>query len=178
MTPMTETTSDRAFPEIRLETATAESTHALGRRLAQVTRAGDLIILTGSLGAGKTVLAQGIGQGLGVTGPIISPTFVLVRIHPSAGSGPGLVHVDAYRLTSRDEVDDLDLDSLMVGNVAVVEWGSGVADHLAEDRLEITLDRSADPLDETRVITIVPVGERWAGVDWSKTLGQEEQEWA
>ena len=113
----------------------------LGRRLAALLRAGDLVILAGPLGAGKTTLVQGIGAGLGVRGPVTSPTFVIARVHPVvAGPGPALVHADAYRLGSIGEVDDLDLDTDAASAVTVVEWGSGLAEGLAEDRLEISIE--------------------------------------
>src|SRR6202040_4428828 len=114
---------------------------ALGHRLAALLRAGDLVVLTGPLGAGKTTLVQGIGEGLGVRGPVTSPTFVIARVHPVlAGPGPSLVHADAYRLGSVGEVDDLDLDADVASAVTVVEWGQGLAEGLAEDRLEISIE--------------------------------------
>ncbi len=119
----------------------AEATRAFGRALAAVLRAGDLVILTGDLGAGKTTLTQGIGAGLGVRGQVASPTFIVAREHPSVVGGPALVHVDAYRLGSLDEVDALDLDSSLDESVTVVEWGSGLVEALAGDRLEIVLER-------------------------------------
>ena len=117
----------------------AEQMRALGRRLASLLRPGDLVVLTGPLGAGKTTLAQGIGQGLGVRGPVTSPTFVIARVHPSAGGGPALVHADAYRLGSRAEVDDLDLDADLERSVTVVEWGEGLVEDLADSHLEIRI---------------------------------------
>jgi tRNA threonylcarbamoyladenosine biosynthesis protein TsaE len=120
---------------------TAEDTYALGVRLAALLRGGDLIVLSGPLGAGKTVLVQGIGAGLEVGGPIVSPTFVIARVH----RGPlPLVHVDAYRLSSLAEVDDLDLDVDAADAVTVVEWGAGLVEQLAESRLEVVLAREAD----------------------------------
>jgi tRNA threonylcarbamoyladenosine biosynthesis protein TsaE len=112
---------------------------ALGRRLAGLLRAGDLLVLSGELGAGKTTLVQGIGAGLRVRGPVTSPTFVIARVHPSLAGGPDLVHADAYRLASPAEVDDLDLDASLDTSVTVVEWGGGLADGLAADRLEVTI---------------------------------------
>ena len=112
---------------------------ALGRAgWRGVLAAGDLVVLTGGLGAGKTTLTQGIGEGLGVRGPITSPTFVIARVHPSLVGGPDLVHVDAYRLGGVAELDDLDLDASLDEAVTVVEWGHGLAEGLAEDHLEVT----------------------------------------
>jgi tRNA threonylcarbamoyladenosine biosynthesis protein TsaE len=125
-----------------------------------VLRAGDLVVLNGPLGAGKTVLTQGIGAGMGVAGRIVSPTFVIARVHqPSNGAGVPLVHVDAYRLRSLSEVDDLDLDVAMAGSVVVVEWGGGLVERLADEHLEVRLERLADS--EQRVITLVPHGGGW-----------------
>jgi tRNA threonylcarbamoyladenosine biosynthesis protein TsaE len=145
----------------------------LGVALAGLLRGGDVIIATGDLGAGKTTLTQGIGQGLGASGPIISPTFVLSRIHHSVDGRPDLVHVDAYRLSGPDELDDLDLDETLDRSVTVVEWGENVAEGLSADRLEITVLRSADPEDETRTVLITAVGARWAGVDLDRLAGLE-----
>lgn len=119
--------------------ATGEEMRALGRRLAGLLRAGDLVVLAGPLGAGKTTLVQGIGEGMGVRGPVTSPTFVIARVHPSLTGGPALVHADAYRLASPAEVDDLDLDASMETAVTVVEWGGGLVEGLAGDRLEVTI---------------------------------------
>ena len=115
--------------------ADPERTHAFGVALARLLRAGDLVVLTGDLGAGKTTLTQGIGAGLGVRGPVTSPTFVIARVHPSLVGGPALVHVDAYRLGSTLELDDLDLDTSLVDAVTVIEWGAGLVEQLSEDRL-------------------------------------------
>jgi tRNA threonylcarbamoyladenosine biosynthesis protein TsaE len=124
---------------------TAEAMRTLGRRLAAQLRAGDLVILGGPLGAGKTTLVQGIADGLGVRGPITSPTFVIARVHPALGGGPDLVHADAYRLASPAEVDDLDLDTTLDRSVTVVEWGGGLAEGLASDRLEVTIEPADAP---------------------------------
>ena len=140
--------------------ADPERTHALGVSLAKLLRAGDLVVLTGDLGAGKTTLTQGIGDGLGVRGPVTSPTFVIARVHPSLVGGPALVHVDAYRLGSTLELDDLDLDTSLADAVTVIEWGAGLVEQLSDDRLEITL--VADPDTESRVVTLTGVGRRWA----------------
>ncbi|HEY2441753.1 MAG TPA: tRNA (adenosine(37)-N6)-threonylcarbamoyltransferase complex ATPase subunit type 1 TsaE [Streptosporangiaceae bacterium] len=132
---------------------------ALGRRLAAELSAGDLMLLTGPLGAGKTTLVQGVGEALKVRGRVTSPTFVIARVHPSLAAGPALVHVDAYRLGGLAEVDDLDLD--LDGSVTVVEWGAGLAEELSADRLEITIGLSGE--DDVRTVRIRGVGARWAG---------------
>ena len=139
--------------------ADPERTHAFGVALARLLRAGDLVVLTGDLGAGKTTLTQGIGAGLGVRGPVTSPTFVIARVHPSLVGGPALVHVDAYRLGSTLELDDLDLDTSLADAVTVIEWGAGLVEQLSEDRLEVTLVADADT--ETRSVTLTGVGQRW-----------------
>ena len=131
---------------------------ALGRRLAAMLRPGDLVVLNGALGTGKTTLVQGIGAGLGVRGPITSPTFVIARVHPSLTGGPALVHADAYRLASPAEVDDLDLDETLDSSVTVVEWGGGLAEGLATDRLEVTIT----PAGQGREVRITGYGERWS----------------
>lgn len=147
---------------------TPEDTRAVGRRLGAVLRAADLVILTGDLGAGKTTFTQGLGDGLGVRGPVTSPTFVIARVHPSLVDGPALVHVDAYRLGDSAELDDLDLDTDLDEAVTVVEWGSGLAESLADDRLELTLERAAD---DVRTLTITPVGLRWLDADLAGAVG-------
>jgi tRNA threonylcarbamoyladenosine biosynthesis protein TsaE len=148
----------RVPAELRI--ATDVAMRDLGRELAGRLRAGDLVILTGPLGAGKTTLVQGIGEGLGVRGPVTSPTFVIARVHPAlAGSGPPLVHADAYRLGSVGEVDDLDLDADAAGAVTVVEWGQGLAEGLAEDRLEISIQ--PDPDSDVRTVRLNGYGARW-----------------
>lgn len=136
----------------------------LGRALAQQLRPGDMVILDGPLGAGKTTLTQGIGEGLGIRGPVTSPTFVVSRVHPSLTGGPALVHVDAYRLNSLAEVDDLDLDSHIPTSVTVVEWGAGRVDALAEDPLIIRIESIADS--DTRKVEFEG-GPRWSGIDWT-----------
>ncbi len=150
--------------------ASPDVTRRLGVALAAILRRGDLVVLTGDLGAGKTTLTQGIGDGLDVRGPITSPTFVIARTHPSLGTGPALVHVDAYRLGGALELDDLDLDSSLEESVAVVEWGRGLAEVLSQDRLEIVLQDAgpsswSDPEQESvavqRTATITAVGRRW-----------------
>ncbi|UTT68477.1 tRNA (adenosine(37)-N6)-threonylcarbamoyltransferase complex ATPase subunit type 1 TsaE [Arthrobacter sp. DNA4] len=165
---------------------TAEQTHAFGARLAEVLQAGDLLVLSGELGAGKTTFTQGLGEGLGVRPGIISPTFVLVRIHPNLPDGPrpggpDLVHVDAYRLGSAAEIDDIDLENTMDSSVTVVEWGHERVEHLSDSRLEIDLHRAiglgsaaagtsasldfdAEDTDEPRTIVMRGYGPRWAAV--------------
>ena len=143
--------------------ATDEDTRSFGAALARDLRAGDLVILTGGLGAGKTTLTQGLAEGLGVRGPITSPTFVIARVHPSLVEGPALVHVDAYRLGGFAELDDLDLDAALEESVTIVEWGHGLAEDLSDDRLEIVLE--ADPETERRTVVVTGHGDRWkAGV--------------
>jgi len=140
--------------------STVDDTRAFGRRLAGVLRAGDLVLLAGPLGAGKTALAQGIGAGLRVTGNVTSPTFVIARVH--RGPVP-MVHADAYRLGDRPdprmEIDDLDLDASAEESVTVVEWGEGLVEHLNDEHLQIRIDRLDD---DTRVVDLVPHGGDWA----------------
>jgi len=145
---------------------TAEDTRAWGERLGAVLQAGDLVVLTGDLGAGKTTLTQGIAEGLGVRGPVTSPTFVIARVHPSLVGGPALVHVDAYRLGGLAELDDLDLDTSLEDSVTIVEWGHGLAEGLSEDRLEITLRG-----DDERLATLSAWGPRWDGEQARAELG-------
>jgi tRNA threonylcarbamoyladenosine biosynthesis protein TsaE len=133
--------ADRPAPGVdkQVVVATADQMRALGGRLAVLLQAGDLVVLSGPLGAGKTTLAQGIGAGLGVRGRVTSPTFVIARLHPSLGTGPDLVHADAYRLGSRAEVDDLDLDADLATSVTVVEWGEGLVEDLAPSFLSVDI---------------------------------------
>jgi tRNA threonylcarbamoyladenosine biosynthesis protein TsaE len=158
--------------------ATADDMVALGQRLAAMLRPGDLVVLNGALGAGKTTLVQGIGAGLGVRGPVTSPTFVIARVHPSLTGGPALVHADAYRLASPAEVDDLDLDASLETSVTVVEWGGGLVEGLAADRLEVSIvlaapgtgpagedggaaGAGAGPDQELRTVRLEGHGARW-----------------
>lgn len=147
--------------------ADPEQMHELGIKLASNLRAGDLVVLTGELGAGKTTLSRGIGEGLGVRGPVTSPTFVLARTHPSLIKGPALVHVDAYRLHDATEFDDLDID--FASAVVLVEWGKDKV-QLKEDWLEIVIDRPKgneeidfDSESEPRTLTLYAFGERFRG---------------
>ena len=143
---------------------TAEAMHQLGVNLSAHLRVGDLVLVNGPLGAGKTVLAQGVGAGLGVTG-ITSPTFVISRVHKAAVP---FIHVDAYRLVDSENpnlyLDELDLD--IAGSITLIEWGGAESARLSEDRLEITIDRS----DDVRKVEITTVGTRWAGFAlWAKS---------
>ncbi|MFD3652664.1 tRNA (adenosine(37)-N6)-threonylcarbamoyltransferase complex ATPase subunit type 1 TsaE [Streptomyces sp. 24-1644] len=143
-----------------------EQMQDLGRRIAGVLAPGDLVMLSGELGAGKTTLTRGLGAGLGVRGAVTSPTFVIARVHPSLAGGPALVHVDAYRLGGGlDEMEDLDLDVSLPDSVVVVEWGDGKVEELSEDRLRVVIDRAVgDTDDERRTVTLVGIGPRWAGL--------------
>jgi len=154
-----------------VQVPTAAGMRDLGERLASLLSPGDLVVLSGSLGAGKTTLTQGIGAGLGIRGPVTSPTFVIARRHPSLRGGPDLVHADAYRLGSRAEVDDLDLDADVATSVTVVEWGEGLVEDLAPSFLEIAISAPppaagppADDGDEVRTVRVVGWGERWQRV--------------
>ncbi len=141
--------------------------HELGLELGKALRAGDVLVLTGPLGAGKTTLTRGIGEGLGVRGPVTSPTFVLARTHPSLVDGPPLVHVDAYRLNSAVELDDLDID--FAHSVVVVEWGAGMLDGIVDSWLDVVIERPeganagelGEELIEPRTVTLTGHGERW-----------------
>lgn len=181
--------------------ATVEATLAFGSALGKCLRAGDLVILSGSLGAGKTTLTKGIAVGMGVTGRVTSPTFVIARVHrpdvhpdvhpdPDVHSAPDsvpdpqrrkavpLVHVDAYRLAGAVELDDLDLDTDLSAAAVVVEWGEGIAEQLSIERLIIELTRLPD---DTRKVTLTPVGDSWqrrlpeivAARDQAKSYGSE-----
>ena len=135
---------------------TVDDTRALGTRLAALLQPGDLVVLVGPLGAGKTALTQGIGAGLGVREPVTSPTFVIARVHRD-GRLP-LVHVDAYRLGGTADVDDLDLDVTVASSVTVVEWGRGLVEQLADEHLDVRLDRRDD---DVRTAELVPHGPSW-----------------
>ena len=150
-----ETARSRPYVELALELETTfdvpdgEAMRDLGERVGRSLGAGDLVVLTGELGAGKTTFTQGLGIGLEVRGGVTSPTFVIARVHPSLVDGPELVHVDAYRLGGLAELDDLDLDTSLDTAVTVVEWGAGLAETLAESRLDVVIERSVgDSVDE------------------------------
>jgi tRNA threonylcarbamoyl adenosine modification protein YjeE len=140
---------------------TSEDMHELGKRLAKHLNAGDLVILIGPLGAGKTTLTRGVGEGLGVEGNVSSPTFVIARTHKRFGLPP-LVHVDAYRLGSAAELDDLDIP--FANSIVLVEWGKGLTQDISQHWLEVELTRDTTGATEDRQVKITGFGERWAGV--------------
>lgn len=127
-----------------LTASTADEMRQIGVTIGRALQAGDVVILDGPLGAGKTTLTQGIADGLGVRGPITSPTFVISRVHPSLADGPALIHVDAYRINSLAEIDDLDLDTDLDRAVLVAEWGSGKLDAIAQKHITISIARGDD----------------------------------
>lgn len=162
---------------VHLRVDTPELMQQLGRSLAEFLLPGDLVLLSGELGAGKTTLARGLGEGLGVRGTVTSPTFVIARVHPSLSEGPALVHVDAYRLGwgprgeaaggGLDEMEDLDLDVSLPESVVVVEWGEGKVEELSESRLQVVIRREVGEADDLRDVTVTGIGARWAGEDLS-----------
>lgn len=185
MTPYDSIPGDAPLWEQRMTVSSAGETQEIAAALGKVLEAGDLLVLTGELGAGKTTFTQGLGQGLGVRPGIISPTFVLMRIHPNLPDGPrpggpDLVHVDAYRLESASEIDGIDLENTLDSAVTVVEWGRGRVEHLSPSRLDIellrgsggngiptaaesgVLDFSGEDDDEPRTIILRGYGPRWA----------------
>ncbi len=145
----------------RFTVATADEMRDLGAMLGRTCRASDVIVLTGDLGAGKTTFTQGLAVGLGIDEAVTSPTFVIARVHPSAGAGPDLVHVDAYRLGSAVELDELDLEADLNRSVVVVEWGGGLVGGLAETPIDVSIVRSDDEADETRTVTVSALGNQW-----------------
>ena len=142
--------------------STAEEMHDLGLQLARELKAGDLVILTGPLGAGKTTLTRGVGEGLKAIGNVSSPTFVIARTHKRQGSDIPLVHVDAYRLGSVHEFDDLDID--LRNSIVLVEWGRGFAEDLTDTWLDLEIERSSDPESDDRIVKLSGVGKRWEEV--------------
>jgi tRNA threonylcarbamoyladenosine biosynthesis protein TsaE len=142
---------------MRLEIETAEQMHQLGRTLGGQLHSGDLVLLIGELGAGKTTLTRGVGEALGARGTVQSPTFVLARTHRT-DAGPTLTHVDAYRLSSALELDDLDID--FENSIVVIEWPRDFLTGLTDSWLEVSIDRSSD--DDSRVVSIEAHGPRWA----------------
>lgn len=145
----------------------ADGMEQLGERLAATARAGDVVCLTGELGAGKTTLTRGFGRALGVRGTVASPTFVIARTHPRQADAP-LVHVDAYRLQNAAELEDLDID--WDGSIVVVEWGHGMLDGIVESWLELVIERSSHGGDDERVVTLHAVGDR--GRELADALGR------
>lgn len=170
---------------LSFETKSAEETRRLASLLAKLTRPGDLLLLNGTLGAGKTTFTQGLGQALEVQGRVTSPTFIISRVHePATAGGTGLVHVDAYRIEDLDDLETLDLDSSLDSSVTVVEWGQGKVESLSSSRLEVEFRvPSADELaecesgeDEPRLIVLRAVGDDWDGR--REQLQQLWQEWS
>jgi len=154
-------------------TADADATRALARRLGGLVRGGDVVVLVGDLGAGKTTFTQGLGAGLEIRGDVTSPTFVISRMHPSLVDGPALVHVDGYRLGGAAELDDLDLDAYVDDAVTVVEWGDGLAEALSDTRLTVRIGRprgTDDQSDAVRHISVTAVGARWFGSGLRSTI--------
>ena len=164
---------------MKFQLTSLEQMRTFAVALAGHLRAGDLLILSGNLGAGKTTLTQSLGRALGVAGRITSPTFVIAREHPSRSGGPALVHVDAYRLSDAEELGDLDLDSELEESITVVEWGAGLAEQLSSDHLDLTItprfgfDEDSEAEDEYRIVELHGHGttwdERWQGL--SDTIG-------
>lgn len=172
--------ADQPAASLTVTTDSADATRALGARLAGLLRAGDLVMLSGGLGAGKTTLAQGIGSAMNVRGRVSSPTFIIARVHPALAGGPDLIHVDAYRITSLEEIDALDLDSSLEESVTLVEWGEDKVEALSASRLEVHVGRPhggagaavtggltdlGEVDDGVRRVTLTAYGPRWAGAD-------------
>ncbi len=170
-------TLGKALP-VEVVTRSPHDSWAVGGCIARLAKPGDVVILTGDLGAGKTTLTQGIAKGLRVRGEVTSPTFVIARVHPPMGHGPALVHVDAYRLGSTLELDDLDLDAALDESVTVVEWGQGIAEGLSTNLLSVAIERTRggdtvaarrwgqaaeEDAEDVRSITVTPTGARWVG---------------
>ena len=161
-----------------VSTRDADQTRAFGEDLGRILAAGDLLMLSGGLGAGKTTLTQGIGVGMGVRGRVASPTFIVARVHPSLSGGPDLIHADAYRITDLNDLETLDLDSSLDEAVTVVEWGEGKTEAMSDERLSIEVRRAAggqaetdgdiidlEHMDDgTRLIVLRAHGHRWDGV--------------
>ncbi|WP_175954708.1 tRNA (adenosine(37)-N6)-threonylcarbamoyltransferase complex ATPase subunit type 1 TsaE [Schaalia sp. Marseille-Q2122] len=161
-----------------VQITSVDQTQALGQALGRLLRAGDLLMLRGELGAGKTTFAQGIGRGMQVRGQVSSPTFIVARVHPSLVGGPDLIHADAYRITDLEDLETLDLDSTIDECVTIVEWGEGKTEAMSDARLEVDVTRATGGMaatdgevidlehmdDGSRVITFHPHGTRWEGV--------------
>ena len=170
--------TDQTIASYAVDTSDADQTRALGEALGRVLAAGDLVMLSGGLGAGKTTLTQGIGVGMGVRGRVASPTFIVARVHPSLSGGPDLIHADAYRITDLNDLETLDLDSSLDESVTVVEWGDGKTEAMSADRLVIEVRRASGG-QATRVGNVIDLehmddghrriilrahGHRWDGV--------------
>lgn len=140
---------------------TADDMQAIGAAIGSMCRGGDVLVLSGDLGAGKTTFTQGLARGLGIEERVTSPTFVISRVHGNAAGGPDLIHVDAYRVGSALELDDLDLEADLATSVVVVEWGGGLAERLSEERVDIVITRSDDDADEERTVRVTTHGARW-----------------
>lgn len=161
-----------------VEVTSRDETQALGEALGRRLAAGDLLMLRGELGAGKTTFAQGIGRGMQVRGQVSSPTFIVARVHPSLVAGPNLIHADAYRINGLDDLETLDLDSTIDESVTIVEWGEGKTEAMSDARLEVDVTRARgghaatdgttvdlENMDDgRRVLTFHPHGHRWDGV--------------
>lgn len=170
--------SDTITATFQVSTSDADQTRALGEDLGRILAAGDLVMLSGGLGAGKTTLTQGIGIGMGVRGRVASPTFIVARVHPSLSGGPDLIHVDAYRIKDLSDLETLDLDSSLDEAVTVVEWGEGKTEAMSDERLSIEVRRASggqadtdgdiidlEHMDDgTRLIVLRAHGHRWDGV--------------
>lgn len=145
-----------------LSAPTPDSLRLIAQDIGRWCVGGDVLVLSGDLGAGKTTFTQGLALGLGIDERVTSPTFVISRVHPHPSGGPALVHVDAYRLGSLGELEDLDLDADLQRSVVVVEWGRGLAESLSPEGLDVVITRSDDPDDDVRTVAITPRGDRWA----------------
>ena len=170
--------SDTITATFQVSTSDADQTRSLGEDLGRILAAGDLVMLSGGLGAGKTTLTQGIGVGMGVRGRVASPTFIVARVHPSLSGGPDLIHADAYRIKDLSDLETLDLDSSLDEAVTVVEWGEGKTEAMSDERLSIEVGRASggqaetdgdifdlEHMDDgTRVIVLRAHGHRWDGV--------------
>ena len=170
--------TDRPTASFEVRTSDADQTRDLGADLGRLLRAGDLVMLSGGLGAGKTTLTQGIGVGMGVRGRVASPTFIVARVHPSLRGGPDLIHADAYRITALGDLETLDLDSSLDEAVTVVEWGEGKTEAMSPERLVIDVRRAEGGQacrdghvidleymdDGMRSIVLHAHGSRWNGI--------------
>ena len=170
--------SDTITATFQVSTSDADQTRSLGEDLGRILAAGDLVMLSGGLGAGKTTLTQGIGIGMGVRGRVASPTFIVARVHPSLNGGPDLIHADAYRIKDLSDLETLDLDSSLAEAVTVVEWGEGKTEAMSDERLSIEVRRASggqaetdgdiidlEHMDDgTRLIVLRAHGHRWDGV--------------